>query len=376
MHRQQQSQDDLLTLILNTLVQFWPIPVMMIAVNLLGMAWYWGLLAGLTVYAIFFWKDGREQHQQQEQAYQQYQPQYLPQQPRLLRPDAEAKTVSHSFRTAEEILTDFRENFIGLEPVKRKMYEIVKVIEANQHRCAEGLPVSTPNYHMIFTGNPGTGKTAVARVVADLFAALRVFGSEPRFVEVDRSGLVAEYIGQTAVKVNNVVDSALGGVLFVDEAYALTPKHERDFGHEAIATLIKRLEDDRDRFCCIFAGYTREMDDFLKSNPGIKSRITFVIEFPDYNLMDLLKIAELELRKSGYEYGNDVLLAIKRQIILTATGEEPLPEEMADIYTCREGITLPGNARDVRKIVEAGIRSANVAGRYRHVEAIDFSSVA
>jgi len=366
---QQRHQVDLLTWILAILVRFWPVVTMVIVAVLLDIAWWWGLLGGLTIYALFFWGSSRVQQQRQQQIQLQQQQQQLKQQG-LPRSDAKAKPAR--IRTAEEILADFSANFIGMRSVKDKMHEIVKVIEANQRRRAEGLPVTEHTYHMIFTGNPGTGKTVAARTLAELFAALRVFGNEPKFIETDRSGLIAGYVGQTEARVNYFVNAALGGVLFVDEAYALTPRHESDFGHQAIATLIKRLEDDRDKFCCVLAGYTREMNDFLKTNPGLESRIAFTVEFPDYSLEELIKIAQLQLAQCGYGYDENVLLAIKRYILIAATGDEPLQEEMADLYACRKGITLPGNARDIRKIVQAGIRAANVAGRYTHVLPSDF----
>ncbi len=385
MHRHnqqpQRQQIDPLAIVLNLLVRFWPVVLTVIAAKLVGVAWGWGLIAGLTIYAVFFYAESQRQQQrifeqqqiQQELQQRQSQQQHKMQGQMLLR-NREVKIVEtkHSL-SIEEIMDAFESKFVGLQPVKDRMREIVKVVEADQMRVAEGLPVAKQGYHMIFSGGPGTGKTEVARVFADLFAVLQVYGTEPKFVEIDRAGLVGEYIGQTAPKTHAAVDSALGGVLFIDEAYSLTPKlHGQDFAGEAIATLIKRLEDDRDRFCCIFAGYTEEMQIFLKSNTGIGSRITFNVEFPNYTLFELLQIAELMISNNYYKYNDQVLLSIKRYIIVTCTGEEPSVEEMYDIAACREDIYLPGNARDVRRIVEQGIRQANLAGRHKELLAVDF----
>ena len=156
----------------------------------------------------------------------------------------------------------------------------------------------------VFTGNPGTGKTTVARIVAQIYRELGIL-KKGQLVETDRSGLVAEYVGQTAVKTNKIIDSALDGVLFIDEAYSLVQGGGNDYGKEAIATLLKRMEDDRDRLIVILAGYDNEMKLFIDSNPGLQSRFNRYIHFSDYNAEELMAIFKLNLKKFDYELTND-----------------------------------------------------------------------
>ena len=145
------------------------------------------------------------------------------------------------------------------------------------------------------TGNIGTGKTTVARILANIYKQLGVI-SKGQLVETDRSGLVAEYVGQTAIKTNKIIDTAMDGVLFIDEAYSLISQGDNDYGKEAIATLLKRMEDDRDRLIVILAGYTEEMKEFINSNPGLQSRFNRYIEFPDYSADELFQIFESNLK--------------------------------------------------------------------------------
>ena len=175
------------------------------------------------------------------------------------------------------------------------------------------MKASSASYHCVFTGNPGTGKTTVARIVASIYKELGVL-KEGHLIETDRSGLVAEYVGQTAVKTNKIIDSALDGVLFIDEAYTLAEGGSSDYGSEAIATLLKRMEDDRDRLVVIIAGYTKNMKQFIDSNPGLQSRFTRYIEFPDYSAEDLMRIFELCMSKYDYHFGEGTKNALQQYL--------------------------------------------------------------
>lgn len=191
---------------------------------------------------------------------------------------------------------------IGLASVKKEVQTLTNFIKIQQKRAEQGLKSSSLSYHCVFTGNPGTGKTTVARIVAGIYKELGVL-KKGHLVETDRAGLVAEYVGQTAVKTNKIIDSALDGVLFIDEAYSLVGGGESDYGKEAIATLLKRMEDDRDRLVVILAGYTEDMKRFIDSNPGLQSRFNRYIEFPDYSAEELLQIFEVNMRKYDYHFG-------------------------------------------------------------------------
>ncbi len=194
------------------------------------------------------------------------------------------------------------DELIGLGSVKKEVETLSNFVKIQQAREAKGLKTSSVSYHCVFTGNPGTGKTTVARILAKIYKDLGVV-SKGHLVETDRAGLVAEYVGQTAVKTNKIIDSALDGVLFIDEAYSLISGSENDFGKEAIATLLKRMEDNRDRLIVILAGYTKNMKDFIDSNPGLQSRFNRYIEFPDYSADELLQIFEVNMKKYEYHFG-------------------------------------------------------------------------
>ena len=182
------------------------------------------------------------------------------------------------------------EALVGLEEVKNEVHSLINLINIRQLRKKKGLPSPDMSYHMVFTGSPGTGKTTVARLIASIYKELGVL-SKGGLVEVDRSGLVAGYVGQTALKVTEVINKALGGVLFIDEAYSLSsPGASNDFGGEAIDTLVKLMEDHRDDLVVIVAGYTKEMNEFLQTNTGLISRFNKFIEFKDYNEDDLIAI--------------------------------------------------------------------------------------
>ena len=179
---------------------------------------------------------------------------------------------------------------VGLEGVKREITTLGNLVRVRCIRRQQGLKYPNLSLHMVFTGNPGTGKTTVARLLARVYANLGVL-SKGHLIEVDRSGLVAGYTGQTAIKTKQVVDRAVGGILFIDEAYALTVnRDETDFGYEAVDTLLKGMEDHRDDLVVIVAGYTEPMQSFLSSNPGLRSRFNKFLDFPDYSPGELFDI--------------------------------------------------------------------------------------
>ena len=230
---------------------------------------------------------------------------------------------------------DDLDSLVGLEGVKAEVRRIMNKEKVDAARRAQGLPVSPRSLHMIFTGNPGTGKTTVARIVARIFRALGVV-EKGQLVETDRSGLVGGYMGETAKKTAEKCDEALGGILFVDEAYQLCTSDSDDYGKEAIATLLKRMEDNRGKMIVIAAGYTDEMRDFLRANSGLESRFGIKIEFADYSAKELAKIFRSMCAKNGYR--------------LSAELESGLDSVMERL-TRRRDKTF-GNARFVRQLFE------------------------
>ena len=245
--------------------------------------------------------------------------------------------------TSKRPTFDDLEGLIGLSTVKEEVETLRNYILIQQEREKKGLKSTQVSYHCVFTGNPGTGKTTVARIVADVYRSLGVL-KKGHLVETDRSGLVADYVGQTATKTNKIIDRALDGVLFIDEAYSLVGGGENDYGKEAIATLLKRMEDNRDRLVVILAGYSDEMKEFIDSNPGLQSRFNRYIHFPDYNADELYQIFEVNCQK------NDYVLTDEAEETLKAMLEKAVAEKDKNF----------GNARFVRNLFEKTLeRQAN-----------------
>ena len=239
------------------------------------------------------------------------------------------------------------DELIGLDSVKQEVETLSNFIRIQQARAANGLMTSPVSYHCVFTGSPGTGKTTVARILAQIYQNLGVV-SKGHLVETDRAGLVAEFIGQTAIKTDKVIESALDGVLFIDEAYALNTGGENDYGKEAVATLLKRMEDYRDRLIVILAGYTDQMKDFITSNPGLQSRFNRYIDFPDYSPEELLQIFELNMNKYDYRF---------------ADGAKQYLQRFFENEVARKDANF-GNGRMVRNVFEKSIaRQANRLAR-------------
>ena len=234
-----------------------------------------------------------------------------------------------------EELMEQLDSLVGLEEVKKDVKSLVNLMKVRKLRQENGLPVPPMSLHMVFMGNPGTGKTTVARLISGLYAAIGVL-SKGQLVEVDRSGLVAGYVGQTALKTQEVIKSALGGVLFIDEAYSLSSGGENDFGREAIETILKAMEDHRDDLIVIVAGYSGPMGDFLSSNPGLESRFNKYFHFPDYTGEQLMAIFSVQCEKNGYK--------------LTEESEKAARELFDRLYAERNENF--GNGRDVRNRFE------------------------
>ena len=250
------------------------------------------------------------------------------------------RTTTKQEQDSVESPYEMLDNLIGLSSVKEEITKLTNFIKIQQVRESKGLKTPEISYHCVFTGNPGTGKTTVARIMASLYKDLGIL-KKGHLVETDRSGLVAEYVGQTAVKTNKIIDSALDGVLFIDEAYSLVQGAKEDFGQEAISTLLKRMEDDRNRLVVILAGYGSEMKKFIDSNPGLQSRFNRYIHFPDYTANELEQIFILNAKKNQYTLDDNALAKLK-DLMLSAV-------EHKDKNF--------GNARFVRNLFEKSIQN-------------------
>lgn len=246
-------------------------------------------------------------------------------------------------QSVEQVLDELG-GLIGLQSVKHEFQEFVNLLTVQKMRQAKGLRTPAISLHVVFYGNPGTGKTTVARLLASLYRSLGLLPSG-HLVETDRASLVAGYVGQTALKVNSVIEKALDGVLFIDEAYALAPHGEADFGAEAIETILKQMEDHRDNLAIIVAGYPDKMEEFLSSNPGMRSRFGRFWTFEDYTPPELYAIFDMFCAQDGYR--------------LTEQARQKLQSQFQVAFDSRDKTF--GNARLVRNLFDAAI--SNQANR-------------
>ena len=268
--------------------------------------------------------------------------------PKEERQPEEAEQPEEQEKPDLEALLAQLEELCGLDRVKKDVSSLINLVKVRKLREEAGLPVPPMSLHLVFMGSPGTGKTTVARLLAQIYHAIGVL-DKGQLIEVDRSGLVAGFVGQTALKTQKVVDSAIGGVLFIDEAYALVNQENgNDFGHEAIEVLLKNMEDHRRDLIVIVAGYTGLMEKFIHSNPGLESRFNKYFFFEDYNGDQLFAILASMCKKNGYA--------------LSEGGAEYARKDLHDLYENRDENF--GNARDVRNLFEKAVarQSDRVAG--------------
>jgi probable Rubsico expression protein CbbX len=259
-------------------------------------------------------------------------------------PDNTPVNLEAAFEGAQvhEVLAQLDEELIGLRPVKTRIREIAALLVVDQARKQVGLATTAPSLHMSFTGRPGTGKTTVAERMSQILHRLG-YVRKGHVVTATRDDLVGQYIGHTAPKTRDMLKKAMGGVLFIDEAYYLyRPENERDYGAEAIEILLQVMENNRDDLVVIFAGYKERMDVFYQSNPGLSSRVANHIDFPDYSAEELLAIARLILAEENYRFSEEALAAF------------------ADYIQRRMQLPFFANARSIRNAIDrARMRQAN-----------------
>ena len=232
----------------------------------------------------------------------------------------------------EDLLAEL-DSYVGMDAIKTEVRSLINMVQVYKLRREHDLPTTDMSLHMVFSGNPGTGKTTVARIMSRIYHSLDIL-SKGQLVEVDRSGLVAGYVGQTALKTQKVIEKAMGGVLFIDEAYALNGKSENDFGQQAIDTILKAMEDHRDDLVVIVAGYTELMDRFIHSNPGLESRFNRFLMFEDYTPEQMVAIFKMQCKKGCY-----VLAQGTEELVRDFIAEESADDSF-------------GNARGVRNLFE------------------------
>ncbi|MBA2115549.1 AAA family ATPase [Bremerella alba] len=282
-------------------------------------------------------------------------------------PEPLKKEAIEEYGPPDQVLKEAREeldSLIGLNSVKTEVNRLMAYLKIQKQRREHGLKQSSQTLHFVFKGNPGTGKTTVARIIGKILYGFQILKT-PKLVEGDRAALVSGYVGQTALKTDELVDSALDGVLFIDEAYALSnPSGQHDFGQEAINTLLKRMEDNRDQLVVIVAGYPRLMQQFIETNPGLESRFTRYIDFDDFAVADLCRIFEKFCTDAQYELTTDARAIAS---ILFTTAYQGRDERF-------------GNARFVRNVFEraVGLHSERLAalpeGTITREALIDFTS--